>query len=72
MEIVAAISSMKEQVEGLQNRNQSVEILIRLLCAIPGWNEKNVQVFKCFYVSLFSSSYEQIIIKIKCVMVIIF
>jgi hypothetical protein len=71
LEIVAAMSSLKEQVEGLQNCNQSVEILIRLLCAIPGWNEKNVQVFKCFYVSLLFS-YEQIIIKIKCVMVIIF
>ncbi|KAG6756741.1 hypothetical protein POTOM_040182 [Populus tomentosa] len=47
-ERLEAISSMKEQVEGLQNRNQSVEILIRLLCAIPGWNEKNVQVQQQF------------------------
>ncbi|KAF9673107.1 hypothetical protein SADUNF_Sadunf11G0114300 [Salix dunnii] len=43
-ERLEAISSLKEQVEGLQNLDQSVEILIRLLCAIPGWNEKNVQV----------------------------
>lgn len=42
---VAAITSLKQQVEGLQNLDQSVEILIRLLCAIPGWSEKNVQVF---------------------------
>ncbi|KAG6755568.1 hypothetical protein POTOM_041399 [Populus tomentosa] len=47
-ERLEAISSMKEQVEGLQNRNQSVEMLIRLLCAIPGWNEKNVQVQQQF------------------------
>ncbi|XVF13807.1 hypothetical protein REPUB_Repub08aG0239600 [Reevesia pubescens] len=32
------------EVEGLQDLDQSVEIFIRLLCAIPGWNEKNVQV----------------------------
>ncbi|PNT59959.1 hypothetical protein POPTR_001G443200v4 [Populus trichocarpa] len=43
-ERLEAISSFKLQVEGLQNLDQSVEILIRLLCAIPGWNEKNVQV----------------------------
>ncbi|KAB5521789.1 hypothetical protein DKX38_026108 [Salix brachista] len=39
-----SISSFKQQVEGLQNLDQSVEIMSRLLCAIPGWNEKNVQV----------------------------
>lgn len=43
-ERLEAISSLKQQVEGLQDRNQSVEILIRLVCTIPGWNEKNVQV----------------------------
>ncbi|EEF28119.1 microtubule associated protein xmap215, putative [Ricinus communis] len=43
-ERLEAISSLKQQVEGLQGLDQSVEILIRLLCAIPGWNEKNVQV----------------------------
>ncbi|XVF03497.1 hypothetical protein REPUB_Repub04eG0266100 [Reevesia pubescens] len=32
------------EVEGLQDLDQSVEIFICLLCAIPGWNEKNVQV----------------------------
>ncbi|XVE91323.1 hypothetical protein REPUB_Repub01dG0000100 [Reevesia pubescens] len=31
-------------VEGLQDLDQSVEIFIRLLCPIPDWNEKNVQV----------------------------
>lgn len=41
----AAMSSFKEQVESLQNLDQSVEILIRLLCAVPGWGEKNVQVY---------------------------
>ncbi|KAJ4847033.1 Protein MICROTUBULE ORGANIZATION 1 [Turnera subulata] len=43
-ERLEAISSLKQQVEGLQNLDQSVEILIRLLCAVPGWSEKNVQV----------------------------
>ncbi|XVF23003.1 hypothetical protein REPUB_Repub13aG0000300 [Reevesia pubescens] len=43
-ERLEAISSLKQQVEGLQDLDQSVEIFIRLLCAIPGWNEKNVQV----------------------------
>ncbi|XVE97191.1 hypothetical protein REPUB_Repub02eG0290100 [Reevesia pubescens] len=31
-------------VEGLQDLDQSVEIFIRFLCSILGWNEKNVQV----------------------------
>ncbi|KAJ6423148.1 hypothetical protein OIU84_024140 [Salix udensis] len=43
-ERLEAISSFKQQVEGIQNLDQSVEIMTRLLCAIPGWNEKNVQV----------------------------
>ncbi|KAF7820177.1 protein MOR1 [Senna tora] len=43
-ERLEAISSLKEQVEGLQDLDQSVEILIRLLCSLPGWGEKNVQV----------------------------
>ncbi|AET01913.2 microtubule organization protein [Medicago truncatula] len=43
-ERLEAISSLKQQVEGLQNLDQSVEILIRLLCTLPGWGEKNVQV----------------------------
>lgn len=36
--------SFKEQVETLTDVDPSVEVLIRLLCVIPGWNEKNVQV----------------------------
>ena len=31
-------------MEGIRELDQSVEILIRLLCAVPGWREKNVQV----------------------------
>lgn len=42
--VIAAIVSLKELVEAIQNIDASVEILIRLLCAVPGWNEKNVQV----------------------------
>nr|XP_043618716.1 protein MOR1 isoform X2 [Erigeron canadensis] len=43
-ERLEAITSLKEQVEALQELDPSVEILIRLLCAVPGWSEKNVQV----------------------------
>ncbi|KAL2601489.1 hypothetical protein AAZV13_10G171300 [Glycine max] len=43
-ERLEAISSLKQQVEGLQDLDQSVEILIRLVCTLPGWGEKNVQV----------------------------
>ncbi|KAF1879003.1 hypothetical protein Lal_00047675 [Lupinus albus] len=43
-ERLEAIASLKQQVEGLQKLDQSVEILIRLLCILPGWSEKNVQV----------------------------
>ncbi|KAL5195472.1 Protein MOR1 [Glycine soja] len=43
-ERLEAISSLKQQVEGLQDLDQSVEILIRLVCTLPGWSEKNVQV----------------------------
>ncbi|KAK6267582.1 hypothetical protein QUC31_011742 [Theobroma cacao] len=43
-ERLEAISLLKQQVEGIQDLDKSVEILIRLLCAVPGWNEKNVQV----------------------------
>ncbi|KAF5193151.1 Mor1 [Thalictrum thalictroides] len=43
-ERLEAIISLKQEVEGLEDLDQSAEILIRLLCAIPGWGEKNVQV----------------------------
>ncbi|XP_057764557.1 protein MOR1 isoform X1 [Salvia miltiorrhiza] len=43
-ERLEAIVSFKEQVESLTEIDPSVEVLIRLLCVIPGWNEKNVQV----------------------------
>ncbi|XP_019426639.1 PREDICTED: protein MOR1-like [Lupinus angustifolius] len=43
-ERLEAIGSLKQQVEGLQDLDRSVEILIRLLCTLPGWGEKNVQV----------------------------
>ncbi|BFG14545.1 hypothetical protein CerSpe_008190 [Prunus speciosa] len=43
-ERLEAISSFKQRVEGLQDIDQSVELLVRLLCAVPGWSEKNVQV----------------------------
>ncbi|KAI9124426.1 hypothetical protein K1719_004348 [Acacia pycnantha] len=43
-ERLEGISSLKQQVEGLQDLGRSVEILIRLLSCLPGWGEKNVQV----------------------------
>ncbi|VFQ82754.1 unnamed protein product [Cuscuta campestris] len=43
-ERVEAILSFKGQVMALQELDPSVEILIRFLSVVPGWNEKNVQV----------------------------
>ncbi|KAJ4907051.1 Protein MOR1 [Raphanus sativus] len=43
-ERLEATLSLKEEIVGLQELDKSVEILVRLLCAVPGWNEKNVQV----------------------------
>ncbi|XP_042521091.1 protein MOR1 isoform X2 [Macadamia integrifolia] len=43
-ERLEAIVSLKQQVEGLKEIDQSAEFLIRLLCVVPGWGEKNVQV----------------------------
>jgi cytoskeleton-associated protein 5 len=40
----AAISSLKETVEGMTELDTHAELLIRLLCVLPGWSEKNVQV----------------------------
>eukprot|EP00267_Zea_mays_P052496 XP_020405564.1 uncharacterized protein LOC100501495 isoform X4 [Zea mays] len=41
---VAAIGILKQEVESLTELDKSAELLIRLLCAVPGWSEKNVQV----------------------------
>ncbi|XP_042390738.1 protein MOR1-like isoform X1 [Zingiber officinale] len=43
-ERLEAIGFFKEEIENLQNLDQYAEILIRFLCVVPGWNEKNVQV----------------------------
>ncbi|KAL5994649.1 Protein MICROTUBULE ORGANIZATION 1 [Asimina triloba] len=43
-ERLEAITLLKQEVEGLENLDHSAEILIRFLCAVPGWGEKNVQV----------------------------
>ncbi|KAJ6844297.1 protein MOR1-like [Iris pallida] len=43
-ERLEAIGVLKQEVENLGNLDPSAEILIRLLCAVPGWTEKNVQV----------------------------
>ncbi|KAE9589870.1 hypothetical protein Lalb_Chr21g0313501 [Lupinus albus] len=44
LHLSTSIGSLKQQVEGLQDLDRSVEILIRLVCTLPGWGEKNVQV----------------------------
>jgi cytoskeleton-associated protein 5 len=43
-ERLEAITSLKDTVEGLKTLDQHAELLIRLLCVLPGWNEKNIQV----------------------------
>ncbi|GAA0148013.1 non-motor microtubule binding protein [Lithospermum erythrorhizon] len=43
-ERLEAICSFKEQVESVEKIDSSVEIVISLLCAVPGWSEKNVEV----------------------------
>ncbi|KAG1338209.1 protein MOR1 [Cocos nucifera] len=43
-ERLEAAGLLKQEVENLGDLDRSAEILIRLLCAVPGWGEKNVQV----------------------------
>lgn len=43
----AAMGMLKEEVENLSELDQYAELLVHLLCAVPGWSEKNVQV--CFH-----------------------
>ena len=40
----SAIGMLKQDVENLTELDKSAELLVRLLCAVPGWSEKNVQV----------------------------
>jgi cytoskeleton-associated protein 5 len=41
---LSAIGILKQDVENLTELDKSAELLVRLLCAVPGWSEKNVQV----------------------------
>ncbi|KXG33604.1 protein MOR1 isoform X1 [Sorghum bicolor] len=43
-ERLEAIGILKQEVESFTELDKSAELLIRLLCAVPGWSEKNVQV----------------------------
>ncbi|KQK10308.1 protein MOR1 isoform X2 [Brachypodium distachyon] len=43
-ERLEAIGTLKQDVESLAELDKSAELLVRLLCAVPGWSEKNVQV----------------------------
>jgi hypothetical protein len=40
----AAISSLEETIEGMTELDTHAERLMRLLCVLPGWSEKNVQI----------------------------
>jgi cytoskeleton-associated protein 5 len=40
----AAISSLKETIEGMTGLDTHAECLMRLLCDLPRWSEKNVQI----------------------------
>lgn len=62
--MLLAIGSLKQEVESLADLDHSAELLIRLLCAVPGWGEKNVQVWlhhcsnaKCHYSWIFGMCY---------------
>ncbi|XP_057833318.2 protein MOR1-like isoform X1 [Cryptomeria japonica] len=43
-ERLEAMNSLKETVESLSDLDQRAEILVRLVCVLPGWGDKNVQV----------------------------
>ncbi|CAM0883094.1 unnamed protein product [Alopecurus aequalis] len=43
-ERLEAIGMLKQDVENLTELDKPAELLVRLLCAVPGWSEKNVQV----------------------------
>uniref|UniRef100_A0ACD5W2B5 Uncharacterized protein n=1 Tax=Avena sativa TaxID=4498 RepID=A0ACD5W2B5_AVESA len=43
-ERLEAIGVLKQDVENLTELDKYAELLVRLLCAVPGWSEKNVQV----------------------------
>ncbi|XP_020588721.1 protein MOR1 isoform X3 [Phalaenopsis equestris] len=43
-ERLEAIGVLKQEVENIGELDSIAEMLIRLLCAVPGWAEKNVQV----------------------------
>ncbi|KAH9313886.1 hypothetical protein KI387_022513, partial [Taxus chinensis] len=43
-ERLEAMNSLKETVESLSELDQRAEILVRLVSALPGWGDKNVQV----------------------------
>ncbi|KAI0519378.1 hypothetical protein KFK09_006824 [Dendrobium nobile] len=43
-ERLEAIGLLKQEVENIGELDSTAELLIRLLCAVPGWAEKNVQV----------------------------
>lgn len=40
----AAMVLLKQEIEGISDLDKMAELLVRLLCAVPGWGEKNVQV----------------------------
>ncbi|CAN6462652.1 unnamed protein product [Victoria cruziana] len=43
-ERLEAMVLLKQEIEGISDLDRMAELLVRLLCAVPGWGEKNVQV----------------------------
>lgn len=41
-----AICSLRQQVEAIRKLDMIAEMLIRLLCAVPGWHENNHQILQ--------------------------
>ncbi|XP_031503341.1 protein MOR1 isoform X2 [Nymphaea colorata] len=43
-ERLEAMGLLKQEIDGITDLDKMAELLVRLLCAVPGWGEKNVQV----------------------------
>ncbi|RRT79039.1 hypothetical protein B296_00026148 [Ensete ventricosum] len=58
--LLTAVGLLKQEVENPQNLDQSAEILIRFLCAVPGWDIKGFMTdVKPALLSALDSEYEK-------------
>lgn len=46
MSCCLAVTALKEIVEKIAEIQEHADLLVRLICVLPGWSEKNVQVKK--------------------------